>query len=188
MYSKDSSVLVTLWRNNGNIIWVNEIEHTAQMLCKNGQLRSYAKSSIFIPIGFEKDVAKHLNVSLKINQRVLPTPDIYYTHVTSAMFEHSCVSSWIKDTCVRKLPTSVKWLLAYFSLCFLCFENFNNVKKSYSLSSVLRCKIFLFENNTTLIDVFEHFHDEKKSSKSSSFMLIFRLDGTLYICKLDGSY
>ena len=82
----------------------------------------------------------------------------------------------------------MKWLLAYFSLCFLCFENFNNVKKSYSLSSVLRCEIFLFENNTTLIDVFEHFHDEKKSSKSSSFMLIFRLDGTLYICKLDGSY
>ena len=63
------------------------------MLCKNGQLRSYAKSSIFIPIGFEKDVAKDLNVSLKINQGVLPTPDIYYTHVTSAMFEHSYVSS-----------------------------------------------------------------------------------------------
>ena len=53
---------------------------------------------------------------------------------------------------------------------------------------MLRCEIFLFENNTTLIDVFEHFHDEKKSSKSSSFMLIFRLTGTLYICKLDGSY
>ena len=116
--------------------------HTAQILCKNGQLRSYAKSSIFIPIGFEKDVAKHLNVSLKINQRVLPTHGIYYTHVTSAMFEHSCVSSWIKDTCVRKFHTSVKWLLAYFSLCFLCFENVNNVKKSYSLSSVLRCEIF----------------------------------------------
>ena len=63
------------------------------MLCKNGNLRNYAKSSIFIPIVFEKDVAKHLNVSLNINQRALPTSHIYFTHLTSAMFEQSYISS-----------------------------------------------------------------------------------------------
>ena len=62
------------------------------MLCKIGKLGNYAKSSVFIPIGFEKDVAKHLNVSLNMNQRVLRTPHIYYTHLASAMFEHSYVS------------------------------------------------------------------------------------------------
>ena len=49
--------------------------------------------SIFISIGFEKGVVKHLDVTLNKNQGVLPTPHIYYTYLTSAMFEHSYVSS-----------------------------------------------------------------------------------------------
>ena len=49
--------------------------------------------SIFISIGFEKDVVKHLDVSLNKNQGVLPKSHIYCAHLTSAMFEHSYVSS-----------------------------------------------------------------------------------------------
>ena len=43
---------------------------------------------------------------------------------------------------------TVKWLLAYFFLYFLCFEIYNIVKKSYILSSELRPEIFVSKNKT----------------------------------------
>ena len=62
---------------------------------------------------------------------------------------------------ILSLTANVKWLLVYFFLYFLCFEIFNNLNKSLAVSSELRCDIFLFENITVLLDVFEHFYGEK---------------------------
>ena len=73
---------------------------------------------------FEKDVAKYLNVILNVSQRVLPTPHIYYTHLTSAMFEHSNVSSWIKDTCIRKFHSQREVVAGLFLSMFPVFRNF----------------------------------------------------------------
>ena len=77
-----------------------------------------------------KRCCKAFKLSLNINQRVLPTPHIYYTHLTSAMFEQFYVSHYESMILAfRSFTTSVKWLLAYFILYFLCFEIFNNVNK-----------------------------------------------------------
>ena len=143
------------------------------------EVKKLCKNSIFVPTGFEKDVVKHLNVSLNIIQRVLPTLHVCYTHLTSAMFEqsHRCVSPLIKDTCVRKFHSEREVVVAYFFLYLLCFEFFNNIKKPYSNLFWIRT----WDLRRHLLKFLNIFMMKRNIQKSSSFMLTFKLAGTLYL-------
>ena len=53
-------------------------------------------------------------------------------HLLWLLLEHSYVSYESRMLEFGSFTASVKWLMAYFFLYFLCFETFNNVKRSYS--------------------------------------------------------
>ena len=89
-------------------------------------------------------VAKHLNSNLSKTQRVLPTPHVYYTHLNSSIFDHSCVRHESRILAFH----SPQWLLVYFSLYFMCFEIINNVRISYSHLFKRKCSSFMLHLQT----------------------------------------
>ena len=78
----------------------------------------YAKSSIFIFIGLEKNIGNHLNVNLNISQKVLP----YILHPS-----HFC-DVWAPEAVVRRCSVKKFFLeiFAKFTKIYLCQSLFFN--------------------------------------------------------------
>ena len=98
------------------------------------------------------------------------------------MFELSYPHRESRILASGSFTASVKWLLAYFFLCFLCFEIFNNVKKSYSrLFWIMTWGFFYSKIRRNSLTFLNSFMMNRNIQKFSSFMLILKLAGNLYL-------